>query len=112
MPYDEPDPDDPTVIVGVDLPGDSESARNLVYAVAEEFASLGHGEDWIMHMFETPFYAGAHRAFLELGEAETRAIVEECAGLWGRVRIVDRMPVSPPGSPVVFRSPAAPPEET
>jgi hypothetical protein len=124
MPYDEPDPDDPTVIVGVNLPGDSGSTRELVYALAEEFASLGYGEDWIMHMFGTPFFAGAHRAFLELGEKESRAIVQECVGLWGRVRFVDRVPVSSPGmsgsggrppaplgAPVTFRSAAEAPEE-
>jgi hypothetical protein len=104
MPYDEPDPDDPTVIVGVDVPGDSGSTRELLYAVAEEFASMGHDEEWIMRLLRNPFYAGSHRAYLEVGEEQTRAIVQECLGYWSRVRFVDQAPVT---SWVRFRSGAA-----
>ena len=96
MPYDEPDPDDPMLMVGVELPASATATRELVYAFAEEFASMGHGEDWILRLFGTPFYAGAHRAAAQLGEAETRAIVRECVAVWGRVRIVDREPAPAP----------------
>lgn len=40
-----------------------------------------------LRVFQTPFYAGAHRAYLELGGAEVEQIVDECLGIWGRKNI-------------------------
>jgi hypothetical protein len=94
MPYDEPDPDDPTTIVGVHLPGTPESTSELVYALAEEFAGLGHDREWILRLLRNPFYAGAHRAYLDLGDEQAQAIVDECVAVWGRVTFVDRVPVT------------------
>ncbi|MBI2014111.1 MAG: hypothetical protein HYS77_01000 [Candidatus Rokubacteria bacterium] len=83
MPYRDPDPTDPSVLVGVELPADAEATREMAWVVAEEFARLGFGARRILGLFRSPFYAGAHAAWRALGEAEIAAIVEECVGVWG-----------------------------
>jgi hypothetical protein len=83
MPHGEPDPGDPTVLVGVALPADLEAMRDMAWVYAEEFARLGHARRRILGLFRSPFYAGAHRAWRALGEAEVTAIVDECASVWG-----------------------------
>jgi hypothetical protein len=90
MPYDEPDATDPNMLVGVEIPGTAESTRDMAYVFAEEFARLGFEKRRLMSLFKTPFYAGAHRAYLELGEVEIAKIAEECLAIWGRVRNFDR----------------------
>jgi hypothetical protein len=90
VPYDDPDPQDPMMLVGVTLPADPESQRDMAYAFAEEFARLGYSGRQIVSLFEEPFYAGAHGALLGLGEAEVRRIVDETVAVWGRMRLVDR----------------------
>ena len=90
MPYDDPDPQDPMMLVGVALPADPEADRDMAYAFAEEFARLGYGARQIISLFREPFYAGAHGAYRRLGEAEIRRIVNETVAVWGRGRAVDR----------------------
>ena len=51
---------------------------------AEEFARLGYDGPRTLALFRTPFYAGAHRAWRALGEAEVTAIVDECVRVWRR----------------------------
>ncbi len=87
MPYDDPDPTDPNMLVGVELPGTAESTRDMAYVFAEEFARMGFNKRKLLRVFQTPFYAGAQRAYLELGGAEIEKIVDECLGIWGRVRV-------------------------
>lgn len=82
MPYDEPDPGDPTMLVGVALPAEPGAVREMAWVFAEEFARLGLSAARIMSLFRSPFYAGAHRALQVLGEGEVAAIVEECARVW------------------------------
>jgi hypothetical protein len=98
MPYDDPDPQDPMFLVGVSLPGGPDTARDMVYAFAEELARLGYGATQILEIFRSPYYAGAHRAWRLLGEAEMKVIVAETVGVWGRLRPVDR---GAPGEAVV-----------
>ncbi len=98
MPYDDPDPTDPQELIGVMLPAEPEAMRDMAYVFAEEFARLGHSRDRILWMFRTPFYAGAHGAYLALGAAETTAIVDECVAVWGSVRLVDVDSSADPGS--------------
>ena len=86
MPYDEPDPSDPTVLVGVLLPAEAETLREMVYAFAEEFARMGYDEARLLRVFRNPFYAGAHQAYRALGEPAVREIVAECVRVWGRGR--------------------------
>ena len=88
MPYDEPDPSDPNVLVGVDLPGDADSVREMAYAFAEEYASLGYSEEQTLHLFHHTSYAGPAAALAFLGEVEIRRIVRECLDVWRHVRFV------------------------
>ncbi len=88
MPYDDPDPSDPNVLVGVSLPGDEETTRDMAAAFAEEFALLGFDEERLMSLFRRPHYEGAHRAYLLLGEEEIRRIVVEATEVFGRFRVV------------------------
>jgi hypothetical protein len=90
MPYDSPDPSDPQELVGVVLPAGANDIREMAYVFAEEFARMGHAGPQILRMFQNPFYAGAHGAYRALGHEATAAIIDECANVWGRVRLVDR----------------------
>ena len=90
LPLKEAEPDDPTVLVGVSVPGDAESVREMAYAFAEEFASMGFDASRILALFGSPHYAGAHDALLRLGEDEVRRIVAECVACYGAVRFVVR----------------------
>ena len=83
MPWGEPDPSDPDVLVGVGLPAPVEATREMAWVFAEEFARLGYDARRILSLFRTPFYAGAHGAWRALGEAEIAAIVDQCVGVWG-----------------------------
>ena len=83
MPYGEPDPTDPSVLVGVALPADREATRDMAWVFAEEFARMGLDAPWILGLFRSPFYAGAHGALQVLGEPEIAAIIEECVGVLG-----------------------------
>ena len=88
MPYHEPDPSDPNVLVGVSLPGDEETTREMAFAFAEEFALLGFDEERLLSVFRRPDYQGAYKAYLLLGEEEIRRIVSEAASVFGRFRVV------------------------
>ena len=94
MPYDEPDPNDPNVLVGVTMPGDRSSVREMAFTFAEEFAALGFDENRLLTLFQRPNYAGAHRAYEVLGEDEIRSIIRESLEVWGAFRIVTRDSVS------------------
>jgi hypothetical protein len=83
MPHGDPDPTDPTVLVGVVLPGDVEATRDMAWVFAEEFARMGLDAPRIAALFRSPFYAGAHQALRVLGEAEVGAIIGECVGVFG-----------------------------
>jgi hypothetical protein len=96
MPYGEPDPRDPMLLVGVAVPADAEAEREMAYALAEEFARLGYTAKQILALFRRPFYAGAHRAYRQLGQQEIAEIVAECVAVWGRARPVDRDAASRP----------------
>lgn len=89
MPYNDPDPSDPNVLVGVELDVDEDAAKDMAYVFAEEFARLGKNKEQLMKIFSKKEYAGAHRAYLQLGAKEIESIVDECVGVWGNVRIID-----------------------
>jgi len=90
MPYEDPDSQDPMLLVGVSLPGDEASQREMVYGFAEEFARMGFDESRILGLFRQPFYAGAYAAYTELGEARIVSMIRETLEVWGHVRLVDR----------------------
>ena len=83
MPYDDPDPSDPNMLVGVMLPADAEATREMAYVFAEEFARMGHDRQQILSLFKNPFYGGAHDAFQALGEEAIQSIIDECIAAWG-----------------------------
>ena len=86
MPYNDPDPKDPNMLVGVVLPGDREAINEMAYVFAEEFARQGYDKTQLLWLFKNPFYAGAHGAYKALGEEAIRTIIDECLNAWGSVR--------------------------
>ncbi len=86
MPFKDPDPTDPNVLVGVMLPADAEAMRDMAYVFAEEFARLGYTREQLLWLFKNPFYGGAHGAYRSLGEDETLAIIDECLNAWGKAK--------------------------
>jgi hypothetical protein len=90
MPYRDPEPDDPHELVGVSVPADRESMREMAATFAEEFAALGYDETHLLNLFRQPFYAGAHRAYQALGEVKIHHIVRESLAVWGHCRVVVR----------------------
>ncbi len=87
MPHGDPDPTDPNVLVGVALPGDLASTREMAEAFADEFVQIGLGRDEILGLFHDPFYRGAHDAFRTLGSDAIETIVDESLAVWGRFRV-------------------------
>jgi hypothetical protein len=83
MPYGDPDPTDPHVLVGVVLPADAAAVRDMAWVFAEEFARMGFARGRILALFRSPFYAGAHQTLSVLGEAEVASIIDECVRVWG-----------------------------
>jgi hypothetical protein len=89
MPYDDPEPDDPQVLVGVGVPGDGAATREMAAAFADEFAQMGFDRERLLALFSNPFYAGAHAARELLGDAEiTRIVVESLRAYGGRAYAV------------------------
>ena len=101
MPYDEADPQDPSVLFGIELNVTLEDMRDMAYALAEEYSRLGHSEDEICALFRSPEYGGAHLAWRALGELEARQIASECVAVFGRSRvtIIDALEFIPPSAP-------------
>ena len=86
MPYDKPEPTDPTMLVGVILPGEEETSTDMAYVFAEEFVRMGFDDHHTLRLFKDPFYAGAHGAYRALGEKKIRSIIDECLAVWGTAR--------------------------
>jgi hypothetical protein len=86
MPFKDPDPTDPNMLVGVMLPADAEATRDMAYVFAEEFARMGYNREQLLGLFKNPFYGGAHGAYQALGEEETLTIIDECLAAWGGVK--------------------------
>jgi hypothetical protein len=83
-----PEPDDPHELIGLELPGDESVTREMAVAFAEEFAQLGFTQPQILALFRKVEYAGAHRAWRLLGDAEIARLVDQTVSVWGRVRCV------------------------
>lgn len=84
MPYRQPDPSDPHLLVGVGLPAEAATMGEMAYVFAEEFARLGFDEGRLLRLFKNPSYRGPHQAYRALGEPAIREIVKECIQVWGR----------------------------
>ncbi|MBI4584134.1 MAG: hypothetical protein HY717_08935 [Planctomycetes bacterium] len=100
MPYDDPDMTDPMEMIGVELPAEEPAMEELARVFAEEFARMGFDERKLLHLFKTPFYAGAHNAYLALGEEKIQEIVRASLEVWGRIRFLDRE--ADPGSGMIL----------
>jgi len=87
VPYNDPDPTDPNMLVGVMLPAHADAMREMAYVFAEEFARLGYTREQLLWLFKNPFYGGAHGAYRQLGETEILSIIDECLNAWGSIRI-------------------------
>lgn len=112
MPFKDPDPTDPNMLVGVVLPADAEATRDMAYVFAEEFARMGYGRDQLHWLFKNPFYGGAYGAYLALGESETLSIIDECLNAWGNMKIkVQDVQVVQNDQPPPASSPAGAGEE-
>ena len=90
MPYKDPDPTDPTMLVGVVMPAERETMTDMAYVFAEEYARLGYDKTGLLWLFKNPAYTGAHGAYRTLGEDSIRAIIDECLEAWGGVKFVTR----------------------
>jgi hypothetical protein len=97
MPYDDPDPNDPNVLVGVALPAGAHATREMAEAFADEFAQMGFDRARLLRLFSLPFYAGAYAALQFLGEAEIVRIVDESLRVYGPARyaVTDSGPARP-----------------
>jgi hypothetical protein len=87
MPFEDPDPTDPNMLVGVMLPADAEATRDMAYVFAEEFARFGYTREQLLWLFKNPFYGGAHGAYRLLGEPETLSIIDDCLKVWGNIKV-------------------------
>jgi hypothetical protein len=88
MPFKNPDPTDPNMLVGVMLPADAEATRDMAYVFAEEFSRLGYTREQLLWLFKNPYYGGAHGAYQMLGENETLSIIDECIAVWGQAKFL------------------------
>ncbi len=86
MPYGEPEPDDPNMLVGVALPAGPEATREMAEAFADEFAQMGMSREQVLRLFSNTFYAGAHAALRLLGAAAVERIVDESLRVYGARR--------------------------
>ena len=87
MPFKDPDPTDPNMLIGVMLPADAEATREMAYVFAEELARMGYTREQLLWLFKNPFYGGAHGAYRAIGEQETLTIIDECLNIWGRFQV-------------------------
>ena len=88
MPYDDPEPEDPHELVGVELPGDEAQTREMAAAFADEFAQLGFTRAQIRALYRKAEYTGAQRAWMLLGEETITRLVDESLAVWGQLRRV------------------------
>jgi hypothetical protein len=88
MPYHEPDPTDPSMLVGVGMECTEEQLREMAGSFASEMAQSGHDPTAIVGLFEDPFYAGPNLAWRTLGGDEVRRIVDESVEFWNHCRVV------------------------
>jgi hypothetical protein len=88
MPYHEPDPTDPSMLVGVGTECTEDELRDMAGCFAGEMAQSGHDPAAIVGLFKDPFYAGPNLAWRALGESEVRRIVDESVEFWNHCRVV------------------------
>jgi len=93
MPYREPDPTDPSMLVGNEVECSMVELNEMATAFAAELAQMGHGTERIMTWFRQPSFAGPYLAWSSLGEEKIRALVGEAVDFWSRCSVVVREPL-------------------
>ena len=94
MPYHEPDPTDPSALVGVGRECTEAELREMAAVFADELAHLGHDTKAILGLFRNRAYAGPHLAWSVLGEEPVREIIDESVAFWSHCRVVVESPES------------------
>ena len=88
MPYNDPEPEDPQELIGIELAGDESVTRDMAAAFADEFAQLGLTRPQILGLFRRAEYTGAYHAWTLLGEEAIARLVYESLAVWGRFACV------------------------
>ncbi|MBI4566454.1 MAG: hypothetical protein HY716_17385 [Planctomycetes bacterium] len=76
--------DDPMVLSGVALPGDTEESMALVFI--EELIKMGASDEAVLDVFREPFYAAAHAVLRNHGEPYLRERIARTRAQWGGFR--------------------------
>jgi hypothetical protein len=83
MPKEEFSTEDPLELVGMVIPGDSETLDAMAEAFVEEYVRLGWSETRLMTLFTNPTFMGTHRIYLLKGEAYVQELVRRSCEKWG-----------------------------
>ncbi len=78
------EPEDPMMLQGVALPGDSEAA--MAETFVEELIRMGFPDSAVLKVFSNPFYSGPHRLLTKHGEGFVRELIASIRGRWGHPR--------------------------
>ncbi len=84
MPKNTSDPSDPMELVGVALPTSSDALDEMGRTFAEEYLRMGNSPEYVLGLFEDPFYRGPNQVYTVRGAQAVRAMIEEVARKWGR----------------------------
>lgn len=82
MPYNDPDPEDPNVLVGMELQSDEDTDEEMAHIFVQEFKRIGFDSEQIFRLFRNPFYFGANKAYEKLGKEKIRQIIAEYEAIW------------------------------
>jgi hypothetical protein len=80
----EPEPDDPTELVMVPVPGGDPVL--MATCLVEEYARIGMKEEEILALFSRPTYQ-THALYLERGEEWVRNLIRSVLARTGRMRV-------------------------
>ena len=76
--------DDPMLLAGVSLPGDTEEA--MAETFVEEFVKMGYSDETILKIFQNPHFAGAHQILRGRGEPYVQNLIARIRSIWGGIR--------------------------
>lgn len=95
-PRKPPEPDDPTVLVGVSLPGGDPDL--MAECLVDEYARLGLGDEALLRIFRNPTFTAAYAIWRQRGDPYVRALIARARQRWGQPRFTVReAPRRPPG---------------
>ena len=82
MPKDEFAHEDPMEMVGMVVPGDSETMDAMAEALVEEYVRMGWDEARLMPLFTNPMYLATHRIYREKGVAYVIELIHKVRNKW------------------------------